>query len=158
MSSPIRILMNDPTLIAMDLASTGTTITARSHGKMMAGQGPDSRSSLSIAPDGRVYCLVRINNQTGFGAGYLHYLTRFTPQTGRIETLGVLAVSNPDYFDWSKLADGKPKPWTHGFHKLPDGTLTPLHAHMGLIVTRAGTLYVTLLCPFTLLQIKEVEN
>ncbi|MDQ3623476.1 MAG: hypothetical protein M3463_13465, partial [Verrucomicrobiota bacterium] len=42
-------------------------------------------------------------------------------------------------------------------HKLPDGTLTPLHAHMALIAARDGTLYATILYPYTLLKIDSYK-
>ncbi len=142
------ILMNDPTLFAVDLLGDGATVAARSHGKMIEGEGPDSRCALSIAPDGRIYAVVRIDNKTGFGSGYLHHLVRFDPKTKKATDLGVLAVENPDFFDF---APGKK--WTHGYHTLPDGTLTPLHAHMALLAAADGSLYVTILYPFTLLKI-----
>ena len=117
---------------------------------MVEGMNPDSRSALSIAPDGRVYVVVRVNNTTGFGKGFLHHLTQYDPGTGKIEDLGVLAVRNPDYYDFAAK-----RKWSHGFHRLPDGTLTPLHAHMALIIARDGTAYVTILYPFTLLRIDQ---
>lgn len=147
------ILMNDPTLIQIDLTSPGDTATARSWGKMKEGKHPDSRCALAIAPDGRIYAIVRIDNDTGFGKGYLHFLTRFDPRTKKIETLGVLAVKNPDFFDFARRINGKRPPWTHGYHTLPDGTLTPLYCHMALVAARDGDLYVTILYPFTLLRI-----
>jgi hypothetical protein len=77
-----------------------------------------------------------------------------------MEDLGVLAVTNPEFFDFQagpKLnLDGSPRP-VHGFHRLPDGTLTPLHAVLGMIVTRDGTLYATTLYPFTLMKQVQVE-
>jgi hypothetical protein len=151
------VLMTDPTLITVDLLSEDDTVAARACGKLIEGKGPDSRCALSVAPDGRVYVLVRVDNITGFGSGYLHHLTRYTPKTGAIEDLGVLTVRNPGYFDWSPLWNGKPKPHTHGFHKLTDGTLTPLHAHMGLIVAKDGSIYVTILYPYTLLKVERGE-
>ncbi len=54
-------------------------------------------------------------------------------------------------------ADGKRPPWSHGYHTLPDKTLTPLHGHQGLIVAHDGTIYALILYPFTLLQIKGVN-
>ena len=39
------------------------------------------------------------------------------------------------------------------FHTLPDGTLTPLHVIMALIVAHDGTIYATTIYPFTLLRI-----
>ena len=147
------ILMNDPTLLEIALAPKAPAVRAASHGKMIEGKNPDSRCALTIAPDGRVYTVVRVDNETGFGTGYLHHLLRFDPKTRRTEDLGVLAVRNPDFFGFGPGPDGKPKPWTHGYHRLPDGTLTPLHAHMALLAARDGALYVTIIYPFTLLRI-----
>ena len=151
------ILMNDPTLIEIDLTGDGAA-KARKHGKMVNGKRPDSRCALDVGPDGRVYAVVRVDNETGFGKGYLHHLARFDPRSGAIEDLGVLVVENPDYFDFDKKGpNGKRRPWTHGFHRLPDGSLTPLHAHMAMIVTRDGTIYVTIIYPFTLLRIDRYK-
>jgi hypothetical protein len=145
------ILMNDPILLRIDLHSGGEHVLAESRGKMLEGKNPDSRCALTIHPDGRIYALVRVDNPAG--SGMLHHLVRHDPKTKANEDLGVLKVENPDYFDWSPGPNGKPKPWTHGFHKLPDGTLTPLHAHMALLAARDGTLYATIIYPFTLLKI-----
>ncbi|MSU27144.1 MAG: hypothetical protein EXS27_04405 [Pedosphaera sp.] len=155
------ILMNAPHLIAVDLVPQRVgdreIIRARNLGPMLAGKGFDSRASLSIAPDGRVYTIIRVDNQSGFGGGYLHHIARFDPKTSRMEDLGVIAVKNPDFFDFGPRANGKRPPWSHGYHTLPDKTLTPLHGHQGLIVARDGTLYALILYPFTLLQIKGVN-
>ena len=147
------ILMNDPTLLRIDLHSDGDSITAGSRGKMIEGKNPDSRCALTLHPDGKIYALVRTDNDSGFGTGYFHHLTRYDPAADKHEDLGVLKVSNPDYYDWSSGPDGKPKHHSHGFHRLPDGTLTPLHAHMALIAARDGTIYATIIYPFTLLKI-----
>ena len=152
------ILMNDPTLIEIDLAGSGATVPAKSRGRMVQGGNFDSRGALTIAPDGRVYALVRVDNETGFGRGYLHHLARYTPRTKKMEDLGVLAVKNPDFFDFSARPDGKPPPASHGYHKLPDGTLTPLHVHMALLAAHDGTLYATILYPFTLLRIEGINK
>jgi hypothetical protein len=123
---------------------------------MIDGKGPDSRGALTIAPDGRVYTLVKVQNDTGFGAGTLHHLLRFDPATETHTDLGVLAVRNPDFFDFTATGpDGKRLPWTHGYHTLPDGTLTPLHAHMALLAAPDGSLYATILYPYTLLHIPK---
>lgn len=151
------VLLNDPTLIRIDLLSEGATITAKSCGKLIEGKNPDSRCALSLGPDGRVYAIVRIDNTTKFGTGYLHHLTRFTPKTGSIEDLGVLAVKNPGFCDWSALWNGQPRPYRHGYHQLPDGTLTPLHSHMGMVVGHDGRIYVTILYPYTLLKIEPMR-
>ena len=102
---------------------------------------------------------MRVDNQTGFGTGYLHHLIRYDPRTDRMDDLGVIAVKNPGFFDFkgpqAKNPDGSLRP-RHGFHTLPDGTLTPLHVVLALIVARDGTVYATTLYPFTLLRIPPV--
>jgi len=151
------ILMDDPTLIEMDLLSEGPVVRAKSHGKMIEGEGFDSRCALSFGPEGRLYAVVRVNNETGFGGGYLHHVLRFDPETHATRDLGVLAVKNPDFFDFGPRADGTRATGSHGYHTLADGTLTPLHNHLAMIVTRDGTMYVTILYPFTLLQITQLR-
>ena len=157
------IRLSDPTLFSIDLVGEGPTVSATNLGKMIDGKGIDSRGSLCLGPDGRVYCVIRVTNETGFGAGYLHHLVRYDPKAKKMEDLGVLAVKNPDFFGLPLDANGaidpatgKPRPWTHGFHKLPDGTLTPLHVHMAARVAQDGTVYVTILYPFTLLRIPAI--
>lgn len=152
------LMMTDPTLLRIDLGKLGRHARMESLGAMLAGKGPDSRCSLTMGPDGRVYALIRINNDTGFGKGYLHHLVRYDPAIGRHEDLGVLAVRNPDFVDWSPGPDGKAKPFMHGYHTLPDGTLTPLHSHMALTAGSDGTLYATILYPFTLLRIDAFKT
>lgn len=153
-------LLNDLRLFQIDLGgAAGKPVPARSLGNRVEGQRPDSRGSLSIASDGRVYSAVRIDNATGFGKGYLHHVVRFDPGSKRMADLGVIAVKNPDFFDFkgpqAKNPDGSLRP-RHGFHTLPDGTLTPLHVIMALIVARDGTIYATTIYPFTLLRIAAV--
>ncbi len=142
------LLMNDARLLRLDLPSGRATRL----GTLVAGEHPDSRCGLSIAPDGRVWAVVRVDNKTGFGTGHLHRLARYDPRTGKIDDLGVLAVKNPDYYDFAAK-----KPWSNGFHKLPDGTLTPLHHHMSLLVAGDGSVYVTVISPFTLLRVRKQE-
>jgi hypothetical protein len=139
------LLMNDARLLRLDLRDPAKSKRA---GTMVEGSHPDSRSALTIAPDGRVWALVRIDNKTGFGSGYLHHLAVYDPATGKIDDRGVLAVRNPDFYDFAAK-----KPYSHGFHRLPDGTLTPLHAHMALLAANDGSIYATIIYPFTLLRI-----
>jgi hypothetical protein len=151
-------LLDDLRMFRVDLAgAAGQPVTAVNLGNRIEGEHPDSRGSISIGPDGRVYSAVRIDNTTGFGAGYLHHLVRHDPASGAMADLGVLAVENPSFFDFSagpgKNPDGSPRP-VHGYHTLPDGTLTPLHVIMALIAARDGTIYATTIYPFTLLRIE----
>jgi hypothetical protein len=73
-----------------------------------------------------------------------------------MEDIGVIAVKNPDFFDFAagptKNSDGTSRP-IHGYHTLPDGTLTPLHVIMAMTVAHDGTIYATVIYPLTLLKI-----
>lgn len=151
-------LLDDLRMFRVDLSgAAGSPVAATDLGPRIQGEHPDSRGSISIGPDGRVYSVVRIDNTTGFGSGFLHHLVRHDPAASTMEDLGVIAVSNPTFFDFGPRADGTRPRWSHGFHTLPDGTLTPLHAVMALIVTRDGTIYATTIYPFTLLKIETLE-
>jgi len=152
------IQRSDPTLLAIDLYSTGPIVRAKSYGKMIEGKGYDSRGALSFGPDGYLYAVIRVTNDTGFGDGYLHHLVRFNPKTKKTEDLGVLAVENPSFFDFERDTGGQRKPFTHGYHTLPDGTLTPMASHMAMIVAADNTIYVTILHPFTLLRIERFKR
>jgi hypothetical protein len=151
-------LLNDLRMFKIDLsADAGVALQAIDLGNRIQGENPDSRGSISIRSDGQVYSVVRIDNKTGFGSGYVHHLIRHDPASGKMVDMGVLAITNPEFFDFSKgpgkNEDGTPRP-THGFHRLPDGTLTPLHVVLAMIVARDGTIYATSLYPFTLMRIE----
>jgi hypothetical protein len=154
-------LLDDLRMFRVDLTGvTGQPVIATNLGDRIRGQNPDSRGSISIGRDGRVYSVVRIDNKTGFGAGYLHHLVRYNPSGGAMDDLGVLAVKNPDFFNFAagptKNPDGSARP-THGYHTLPDRTLTPLHVIMAMIVAHDGTIYATTIYPFTLLKVETVK-
>lgn len=151
------VMMREAELYSIDLLAAGDQVEIKQHGLMAEGPKPDTRCAIDIAPDGRVYTLVRTNNNTGFGKGFLHWLARFDPKKGAIERLGVVMVKNPDFFDFSPGADGKRPPWSHGYHRLPDKTLTPLHSHMGMVVTADNAIYITILYPYTLLRIDKYK-
>jgi hypothetical protein len=153
------IRMSEAVLYRIDLTGDGKSATANL-GKLIEGKNYDSRGSLIVGTDGKVHAMVRIDNETKFGTGYLHHLVSYDPAakgTKKMFDHGVIGVKNPDWFDFSPGKDGKPKPWSHGFHKLPDGTYTPLHVHMALIQAKDGTLYGTSIYPFTLLKMEPKD-
>ncbi len=150
------VRMSDSTLFRIDLAVGGPKVPVADLGRMIEGKGFDSRGSLTVGTDDKVHALYRVNNDTKFGGGYLHHLVTHDPATKTMNDRGVLTVKNPDWFDFAPK-DGKPKPWSHGFHKLPDGTWTPLHAHMALTQAKNGAFYATIIYPFTLLRIEAKD-
>ncbi|MBI3744687.1 MAG: hypothetical protein HY261_10460 [Chloroflexi bacterium] len=155
-------VLNDLRMFRVDLTGKeGKPVVVTSLGNRIEGVHPDSRGSISLGPDGRVYSAIRVDNKTGFGTGYLHHLIRHDPKKKiAMEDLGVFTVSNPGFFDFkgepAKNPDGSLRP-RHGYHTLPDGTLTPLHVIMGMIVARDGTIYATTIYPYTLLKVESVK-
>lgn len=150
-------LLNDLRMFRIDLrGEAGKPVVAENLGNRIEGENPDSRGSISVGPDGCVYSVIRVDNKTGFGSGYLHHLIRHDPSHRTMKDMGVMTIENTDFFDFSqgpgKNSDGTPRP-THGFHRLPDNTLTPLHVVLAMIVARDGTIYATTLYPFTLMRI-----
>ena len=155
------LLLDDLRMFRVDLSGpAGKPVRATNLGNRLKGEHPDSRGSICLGPDGRVYSAIRIDNQSGFGKGYLHHLVRYDPGTRAMSDLGVFAIRNPNFFNFkgpqAKNPDGSLRP-CHGYHTLPDGTLTPLHVILAMIVARNGTLYATVLAPFTLLKIESVK-
>jgi hypothetical protein len=154
----------DPTLYEIDLLGEGKVVKAMSHGRLIEGKNPRSRT-LRVGPDGRLYAVVRIKNETGFGEDKLYHLVRFDPKTKKMDDMGVLAVKNPGFFSHSADEVGRhtaissTSPAYVGYHTLPDGTLTPGNSSdcMAMIVTRDGVIYVTILYPFTLLKIEGLS-
>lgn len=154
-------MLDDLRMFRVDLTSpAGKPVIATNLGERIKGNHPDSRGSICLGPDGRVYSAVRIDNTTKFGTGYLHHLVRHDPATRRMEDLGVFTVRNPAFFNFTgpqaKNPDGTLRP-RHGYHTLPDGTLTPLHVIMSMIVARNGTIYATTIYPYTLLKVETVK-
>jgi hypothetical protein len=157
--------LSDPVLYQWELTSRETPVPLRSLGRMLDVEKCDSRGSLCLGPDGFAYRVLGIANTTGFGGGNLHHVARYDPKTKAMKDQGVLAVKNPDFYGLPlgdkggaiDPATGKARPWTHGFHRLPDGTLTPLHNHLAAQMAGDGTLYVTILYPFTLLRVEPRE-
>jgi len=155
--SAYLVRLSDSTLFRIDLTAAGMKLPVKDLGRLIEGKHHDSRGSLIVGTDGKVHAIYRIDNETKFGGGYLHHLVTFDPKTSKAKDHGVLVVKNPDWFDFGPGKDGKPKPWTHGFHKLPDGTYTPLHAHMAMIQAKDGTFYATIIYPFTLLRMEPKD-
>jgi hypothetical protein len=66
-------------------------------------------------------------------------------------------VKNPDYYAFDPRPGGKLPGRMRGFHTLPDGTLVSTNGFGLDAAASDGTLYVTILYPFTLLRIDPSE-
>ena len=144
--------MSENALYVGDLTAAGDRLPLRRVAPVLAGaQGTTDCRALTVDHSGRVWAVVR---QTIPDYGMTHHLCVYDPRTERCRDVGVPYVTNPGYVE-VKDAEGKVKPWHHGFWTTPDGRLTPLHAHMALAAARDGTVYVTIIYPFTLLRIQR---
>lgn len=147
------VYMTAPTLYRLDLTTDADVIELDALGRAVDAERTDSRCALSIGPDGNVYVAMRRPNDTGFGAGHLHHLVRYDPKAGTMTDLGVLAVENPDFFDFEGATTR-----SDGFRTLPDGTFAPNVVHLAMIICSRGDAYVTFLYPFTVLHVKGVAK
>jgi hypothetical protein len=152
--SAYLLMLTNPTLYHIDLAGGGKSTTAADLGRMVAAEKA-SAYSLVMHPDGNVYSLFVTADPAGKAKGNLNVLARYEPRTKSMNALGALAIRNRDYFDFSPLPDGKPKPWSNGVETLADGTLAPTAVNQGLIAGRDGTLYAMLISPFAVLKIDD---
>src|SRR5262245_40485636 len=100
------IRMSDSRRFRNDLAARGPKAPVADAGRMLEGKNFDSRGSLIVGHDGKVYALMRIDNETKFGTGYLHHLMSHDPLTGKMRDHGVLGLKNSDWFDFSPGKDG----------------------------------------------------
>ena len=153
---------DDRRIFRIDLSrNAGQPVIATNLGNRIEGQNPDSRCSISINRNGQVFTVTRVDNQTGFGEHSLHHLARHDPASGAMDDLGVLAIQNPGFYFQTPgapvgnlISGSAENPSYYGYHQLPDGTLTPKQHCLAMIVAQNGTIYVTVLYPFTLLKIE----
>ena len=132
--------------------AAGQAVIATNLGNRIEGEQPDSRGSISIGPDGRVYSAIRI--ETNQASAIIIYIILC------VTIRQLVRWKNPDFFNFAadpiKNPDGSLRPIDRN-HTLPGGTLTPLHVIMALIVTRDGTIYASTIYPFTLMRIESVH-
>lgn len=143
--------MSENALYAGDLTREDGTVPLRRIAPVLPG-APERETdcrALDVDRRGRVWVVIR---QTIKDYGMTHHLVSHDPRSGRTRDHGVLFVVNPDYVEF-KDAAGKVKPWHHGFWTTPEGRLTPLHHHMAVKAARDGSIYVTVIAPFTLLRV-----
>ena len=144
--------MSENALYFGDLTATDGIIPLKRVAPVLRGapeKGTDCRA-LDVDRHGRVWAVVK---QSTPGFGDTHHLCRYD---GKWTDLGALYVRNPGYTEFTD-ASGKPKPWHHGFWTTPDGKLSPLHHHMAIKAARDGTIFVTIIAPFTLLRISPKD-
>jgi sugar lactone lactonase YvrE len=143
------VAMSENQLYAYDLGAGGEVLPGRRLGKLLEGALETDCRAMCAGPRGDVWAAV-----TGKfpDRGTLLHLVSWRPGDAAPRDHGMLAIRNPRYTEFTGAA-GKPLPWHHGMRTLPDGTLTPLYP-MGICAARDGTVYVTVIVPYTLLEVK----
>ncbi len=142
--------MSENALYIGDLTGEGDALPLRRVAPVLSGaRGTTDCRALDVDRQGRVWAMVK---QSIPGYGTTHHLCRYDPREDRWRDLGVPFVANPGYHPFTG-PDGKPKPWHHGFWTTPEGRLTTLHHHMARKVAGDGTVYTTVIAPFTLLRL-----
>ena len=105
---------------------------------------------MCAGPSGQVWASVT----QSLNGVHQHHLVRYRSGEAAPRDLGPIAVRNPDFTEFQDAA-GKDLPFHGGFHKLPDGTTTTKYVTMGVCEARDGSVYTTVLHPYSLLQLKK---
>jgi len=143
------LAMNGNQLYAYDLTAEGDTFKGRSLGKLVAAAKAVDCRAMCAGPEGDVWASVSATlptNETQVR------LVSYHPGDKAPVDRGALAIRNPDYTPFTDAA-GKALPFHHGVKKTEDGTLVPLYT-LGICQSHDGTVTVTNLCPFSILQAK----
>ncbi len=143
------VAMSANQLFAYDLTVKGDTLPGRSLGELVPGaRGTDCRA-MCVGRTGQVWASVTVEAKEGHR---VHYLASYRPGDKAPRCHGRVAVRNPDFTDFTDKA-GKPLPSHHGFHKLPDGTMTSKYVTLGVAQGHDGSAYALALAPYTLLEV-----
>jgi hypothetical protein len=141
------IEMTTNQLFAFDLTATGTTLPGKRLGALLSGPAKTDCRAMCVGADGTVWAAV---SHTNAPDGQTLHLVSYRPGWPAPRDHGPVGIANPDY---TRFTDehGKPLPWHHTVRKAKDGTLTPW-VPMGICAARDGSVYITTIAPFTLLQ------
>ncbi len=147
----VEMSTND--LFVYDLTAKGSTLPAKSLGKLLPNAKSTDCRAMCVGPEGKVWAAVKDN---GYPGGGLTHLVSYTPGDKAPKDHGGIAVGNPDFITMT-TADGKPKPWHHTLRKEKDGTLTPWQP-MGVCAAKDGSVYVFTIAPFTLFRFEQFKK
>ncbi len=144
------VAMSGNRLFSYRLDGEGSTLAGSSLGKLLStAKGTDCRA-MCVGPRGRVWAAVT-GSFEGESDAALHLVSYATGDAAPHDH-GAMTVENPDYTQFVG-PDGKPLPSHHGIKKRADGATVPLYP-MGVCEARDGTVYVTVIYPYTLLEMK----
>jgi hypothetical protein len=143
------VAMSGNRLYSYDLTGEGDTLHGRGHGPLLAAAAATDCRAMCVGPRGDVWAAVW--GADAAGAGALH-LVGYRPGAAPTD-YGKIAIANPDY---TRFVDdrGQPLAWHHGVQTGEDGVMRPLY-HMGVCQAPDGTVYVTTIAPYTLLEFPQ---
>src|SRR5205085_12363372 len=125
----------------------------RKLGPLLPGAKSTDCRAMCVGPHGEVCAAVF--GKSAEGEERLHLVT-YQAGDATPRDRGPLAVSNPDYTQFVDES-GKALPFHHGMKRLDDdkttpGVMVPLY-HMGICQAHDGNVYVTVICPYTVLKV-----
>jgi len=136
-------------LYSYDLTAEGDTLPGKSLGTLIASATHTDCRAMSVGPTGQVVASVTDLRE---GICWNHLIT-YRPGDTAPKDHGIVVISNPDYTEFTD-AEGKPL-WKHGgVYTTENGVMTSRYATMGTCETKDGSIYILMLQPYTVLQIK----
>lgn len=146
------VAMSGNQLYKYDLTGNGKVLEGKSLGKLLACAEKTDCRAMCVGPKGTVWAAVLDKGQGKKRMRALH-LVSYQEGDSAPKSHGKLYVTNPGYTKFSD-SEGKPNRWHHGMKKLEDGRMVPWY-HMGVCEARDGSVYMTVIYPYTLLKISK---
>lgn len=143
------VAMSGNRLYSYDVTGDGDVLAGRDLGPLLPGEEATDCRAMCVGPGGRVWAAVWQGNGGPGANGALHLVSYRAGERG-CRDHGAVRVSNPDYTEFTD-PEGKPLPWHHGMRRTEGGDLVPLYS-MGITEAADGTVYMTVICPLTLLR------
>ncbi len=105
--------------------------------------------ALCVGPTGEVWASVTTPDPQGI---QINHLVSYKPGDKTPRDHGPVSIKNPDFAPLTG-ADGKPLPFHAGIVKMPDGITTTRHVTLGVCQSKAGSVYMLALQPYTVLEV-----
>jgi hypothetical protein len=142
------VAMSGNQLYSYDLTASEEILRGKSLGQLLTNAKKTDCRAMCVGPTGTVWAAV-------LEMGKRLHLVSYRKGDKAPKDHGELFVTNPDYTTF-KDSNGKPHRWHHGMKKLPSGRMVPLY-HMGVCQARDGSVYITVIYPFTLLKVSQKD-
>lgn len=140
--------MRSNVLFAYDLTAEGDALAGRTVGELIPGAEKTDCRSMCVGPSGAVWCAISEN----VPEGQLLHLVRHRPGDKAPVDLGAVSIRNPDFTEFTG-PDGKPLKFHAGFITRRDGRFVNRYVSMAVCEAQDGRVYITVMHPYTLLQI-----